>query len=321
MIEKKRELKDPSVAFFPVEKRSLYMKKPSEKSVQYSKLPRHFAVVDVENNYSFAVVTDDYKLVTNKEAYNRASEIMRKVFYTTTTDDMVCLNVIMPKTRSFCHIDLVHKAADFSPWEHDKWTAFLRITNSYNRTRLLRFELGFCRWICLNGMIFGQKSVEYSYAHTRRGIDRVDGFVENIGDIRKLELQLIERLHQLQRYYVPETNMLGIFCRAFDIKVTKEVIEKPKRLEELKAIRNQVCKLSQSYFLEMGPHGYAVLNVLTEYATWPEGVIAPETCIHALQQKCGSWIDNFISAIQRPDFSFDSYIGDYRQTAEIIEGL
>ena len=111
------------------------------------------------------------------------------------------------------------------------------------------------------------------------------------------------------------------FCRAFDIKTTKEVIEKPKRSEELKAIRNQVCRLSQSYFSEMGPHGYAVLNVLTEYATRPEGVIAPETCMHALQQKCGSWIDNFISATQRPDFSFDSYIGSYRQTAEIIEGL
>jgi hypothetical protein len=127
--------------------------------------------------------------------------------------DMECLKITMPKTRSFCHIDLVHKTADFSPWEKDKWTAFLRIINSYNRTRLLRFELGFCRWICLNGMIFGRKSIEFSYAHTRRGTDRVDRFLENVGDIRKLETALTERLHKLKRYHVPEKKMLPLLCR------------------------------------------------------------------------------------------------------------
>ena len=47
----------------------------------------------------------------------------------------------------------------------------------------------------------------------------------------------------------------------------------------------------------------------------------PENHTHALQQKCGNWMTDFIAAIQRPDFSFDSYIGDYRETAEVIEGL
>ncbi|OJU87179.1 MAG: hypothetical protein BGO13_03490 [Burkholderiales bacterium 66-5] len=152
--------------------------------------------------------------MTNKAAYDMAAEVMKKVFHTTQIGDMACLNITMPKTRSFCHIDLIHKTADFSPWERDKWTAFLRISNSYNRTRLLRFELGFCRWICLNGIIFGSKSIEFSYAHTRRGMDRVDRFVENIGDIRKLETALTEKLHQLKRYHVPEKEMLGCHgCR------------------------------------------------------------------------------------------------------------
>jgi hypothetical protein len=82
-------------------------------------------------------------------------------------------------------------------WEKDKRTAFLRPSNSYNRTQLLRFE-GFCRWICLNGIIFGRKSIEFSYAHTRRGMDRVDRFVQNIGDIRKWEIALTEKLQRLK---------------------------------------------------------------------------------------------------------------------------
>jgi hypothetical protein len=152
---------DPSPAFFPVELRPLLMQSPGQPG-RMTALDRHFAVADVERNTAFAVVTGDYELVTNASAFELADVVMKKVFHTTSMQDMVCLNVTMPKTRSFCHIDLIHRAGDFSPWEQDKWTAFLRISNSYNRTRLLRFELGFCRWVCMNGVIFGRKSIEFS---------------------------------------------------------------------------------------------------------------------------------------------------------------
>jgi hypothetical protein len=331
MTKQKWEPKDINEAFFPVELRPLFMEQSAKKDGQltllpepkYTKLPRHFAVVDVEKNRPFSVVTDDYALVTNEEAYDRAGDIMKRVFQTTTLEDMVCFNVIMPKTRSFCHIDLIHKGTDFSPWEEDKWTAFLRLTNSYNRTRLLRFELGFCRWICLNGMIFGSKSVEFSYYHTRRGIgiDRIDRFKDNIGDIRKLETDLIEKLHQLKRYHVPETEMFPILCRAFDIQVAKNVDSKPKRVEALISFRKQIKDLTHSYFSEMGPHGYAALNVLTEYASRPEGVIAPEASMHGLQKKAGNWVDDFIASIEDRDFSFNSYLANFRETVEVIESL
>jgi hypothetical protein len=314
------EPRDPSVAFFPVEMRPLFMQNLGG-AVGYQKLKRHFAVVDVQREHSFSVVTEDYELVTNEAAYKKAAEVMGKVFHTTKMSDMECLNVTMPKTRSFCHIDLIHKSSDFSPWAQDRWTAFLRISNSYNRTRLLRFELGFCRWICLNGMIFGSKSIEFSYAHTRGAQDQVARFVENIGDIRRLEAKLTEKLHQLKRYHVPEREMLPLLCRAFDIKATKDVLDKKKRVDDLVALRDQAERLTKAYFSEMGAHGYAALNVLTDCASRPTGVIAPEASMHGLQQKAGNWMDDFISAIQHPEFSFDSYLADYRRSAELIESL
>jgi hypothetical protein len=246
--------KDPAETFFPVEMRPLFM--PAADGLdKYQQLKRHFAVVDIERQNPFAVVTDDYELVTNKAAYDMAAEVMKKVFHTTQIGDMECLNITMPKTRSFCHIDLIHKTADFSPWEKDKWTAFLRISNSYNRTRLLRFELGFCRWICLNGIIFGSKSIEFSYAHTRRGMDRVDRFVENIGDIRKLETALTEKLHQLKRYHVPEKEMLPLLCRAFDIKATKEVWRSKGASTTSLAVREQAKSLTKPTSKRWGPTG------------------------------------------------------------------
>ena len=63
------------------------------------------------------------------------------------------------------------------------------------------------------------------------------------------------------------------------------------------------------------------MNVLTDYASRPAGVIAPEASMHGLQQKAGSWMDDFISAIKHPEFSFDRYLADYRQTVEVIESL
>lgn len=285
------------------------------------RLDRHFAVVDVEREKAFSVVTDDYALVTNQHAYEMADVVMRKVFQATGGNDMSCLNVTMPKTRSFCHIDLIRNDSDFSPFENDKWTAFLRISNSYNRTRLLRFELGFCRWICTNGMIFGQKSVEFRYAHTKQSIGRVKSFQDNIGDIRALELALCGKLRKLKAYGLPEAAMLPIACRTFGIRLRPDELARSRRVESIIAIRDKIRDLTGTYFSEMGSNGYAALNVLTDYATRPLGVIAPEASMHGLQQKATDWMDGFLADIATPGFALDRYLAEWAESAKLIESL
>lgn len=312
-----RDLHD---AFFPVGLRPVYVDR-LDNSNDYRKLDRHFAVMDLDRGHPFAVVTDEYKLIKNQEAYEMATCAMERVFEATKIQDLACLNITMPNSRSFCHIDLIHRNADFSPWENDKWTAFLRITNSYNRTRRLRFELGFCRWICLNGMIFGAKSIEFSYAHTRRGMDTVHRFSDNIGDIRRLEVQLVEQLYQLKRFYVPQEVMLPLFCRVFDIRVDEAARENRQRVSQLGELKQQVLKLIDTYFGSMGPHGYAALNVLTDYASRPVGVISPEASMNRIQQKTSDWMREFIAEISKSSFSFDTYLGDFRESADRLAVL
>jgi len=59
--------RDPAEAFFPVDMRPQFM--PASDGLDtYQQLKRHFAVADVERENPFAVVTDDYELVTNKAA-------------------------------------------------------------------------------------------------------------------------------------------------------------------------------------------------------------------------------------------------------------
>lgn len=302
-------------AFFPVELRPVYMDQ-LDNSNDFRRLDRFLAVVDLERASAFAVVTNEYELITNEMAYKMSAEAMKKIFQATSLDDLACLNITMPNSRSFCHIDLIHRNSNFLPWENDKWTAFLRITNSYNRTHRLRFELGFCRWICLNGMIFGAKSIEFSYAHTRRGIDESRRFSDNIGDIRRLEAQFIEQLHQLKRFYVPKNEMLAVFCRAFDVRLDLSAPLSAQHELRLRQMRDQIQVLIERYFEEMGPHGYAALNVMTDYASRPTGVISSEKAVNGYQQKASDWMNSFIDEISRPSFTFDKYLAEFRATAE-----
>lgn len=317
---------DPTEAFFPVELKPVFIQTDKQgadlfSGVGYKALPRHLAVVDSVSDHAFAVVTEDYKLVTNKQAYEFAAEALKSVFDFTSLDDMACLNVTMPKSRSFCHIDLIHKGSDFEPWENDRWVPFVRITNSYNRTRRLRFEIGFCRWICLNGVIFGGKSVEMSFAHTKHFQDSMHRWHENLGEIKALERLFIGKLHNLQRFHVPARWMLPLACKVFDIRLSSDTPIKPRRAEELLEFRKVITCLTGDYFSTMGEQGYAALNVLTDFASHPVGVISPEAMMDGFQHKAGEWIDDFSMQIESRDFTFETYLASHLATSEMIAQL
>jgi hypothetical protein len=86
-------------------------------------------------------------------------------------------------------------------------------------------------------------------------------------------------------------------------------------------LRKHAAVLTDKYFSDLGPNGYAALNVLTDYATRPVGGIAPEAQVHGLQQKTSTWMEGFIREMQQPTFSFDHYLADYRESADVINAL
>ncbi len=311
---------DLSTAFFPVALRPVFMASPADAEF-YQCLDRHRAVVDVEREYAFALVTEGYELITNQMAYELSGDIVNRVFQFTALDDLECFNITMPKSRSFCHIDLIDGTAGFLPWKGDKWTAFLRITNSYNRTRRLRYQLGFCRWICRNGMIFGAKSIEFSNSHTRQFRERTHGFADTIGDIKSIEEELKGQLHQLRELSVSKTRMRSIFCRAFDIRVDGSIELGSRRAEQLARMRRQVDSLTSKYFGEFGYNCYAALNVLTEYASSPVGVISPEGSMDSLQRRTADWMREVLKDSAAPGFSWDGYLNNFRDIASRFSAM
>ncbi|MNF13598.1 hypothetical protein D3C80_2154980 [compost metagenome] len=64
-----------------------------------------------------------------------------------------------------------------------------------------------------------------------------------------------------------------------------------------------------------------MLNVLTDYASRPVGVISPETMMDGFQHKAGDWINDFVEQIEQRDFTFETYLADNLATAEAIGKL
>ena len=118
---------------------------PAQKHADGIAIPGYRALVDLERNHVFSVVSKDYRLVTNGEAVEMGRQCFKSIFSVATMNSMDLYNIIMPFSRSFCHVDFMARTRGIEPWAGDTWAPFLRVTNSYNRTKMLGFDLGFCR--------------------------------------------------------------------------------------------------------------------------------------------------------------------------------
>ncbi len=267
------------------------------------------AVVARDNDHVFSVVAQNYRLITNEEALDLGRVCFEQVFNLLNVKDMMVFNITMPKTRSFCHVDFVHPKARHDYFDNDPWTPYLRVTNSYNRMFALNFDVGFCRGICKNGIIFGKKNIEFKFYHSRSATDPVVKFKLSAGELATLETQFIESLKNLKRFHVPPKVMWPLACKVFGFNLPDEQNE--RQMEIFTKRQNHVVKLCKRYFPDLGENGYAAMNVLTDYASRPVGMISPEGNIDSLQRKSGVWVADFVEAIEARDFNFNSYLGEY----------
>lgn len=285
-------------------------------------VPKYHAVVDIDRENVLCVVSKDYELVTNEDAIELGKKVFGHVFGVEALNDMEVFHVNVPRTRSFCHIDYWHKNDTFEPWQEDKWVPFLRVTNSYNRTRLLRYDVGFCRWVCTNGVIFGHRGATIKYPHSKNAIREIEAVGLKAGDMPKLKVEFIERLNNLKRFHVPKKEMLPLACKVFDITISDEDIQRPKRVVQLKDFRAAFQAMTSRYFDEMGENAYAALNVITDFASRPGSIyISPVAVMDSMQKKAGSWIDEFVPAIKDDKFDFGPYLGDSCKSANLILSL
>lgn len=321
MVTREAKYRDIKEAFFPVEEQPIY-------SAGGKRISGYKTIVDRTSGRPLSVVSDQYRLMRNEEAVHYADYVVKEIFEGKTLEDFKCYNIYMPKTMASCRIDLIipHSFNNLFGDIREDWTPFVRISNSYNRTLALKYEIGFCRWICKNGMIFGQTGVTFSVTHNSRVSYReIDELVRRthnrIGNARTLWSNFEMKMSELKRIQISRSSALEIYCRVFDIKVNTESVT-PLQNEGLFHRAEQILKLSDEYFNEMGDNAYAMMNVLTDYASFPAWPKASTMYVDGYQRRVGHWVDEFTVEHRKSGFDLNGYIGDeYRDSAAYMRTL
>ena len=178
----------------------------------------------------------------------------------------------------------------------------------------------------MNGIIFGQTGITFAITHTGNiTVKEINLLIKKakgqIGDIRLLWKAFEAKMERLKNIPLPSSAALAIFCKVFDIKVNEdEVTEAQKMNLSLRA--KQIVKASKEYFKELGNNAYAMMNVMTDYASFPEWTTNQANYVDGYQKRVGLWVDDFIKESSKKDFNLSRYIGDeYQNTAYYLESL
>ena len=297
---------------FPVWQQPVYLEKqgrpiPGFKAIVGSPHPNSQAV--------FSMVSDNYQLVSNLQALEMGKQIHAKLFPNAQQNTFEVFNVIAPKSKSFCNIDIIDKNYTLNIWKQEVYVPFIRIHNSYNKSRSLQFDIGFCRKLCDNGVIFEKQSVALTFAHTKQAL-RLEGIEKiNVEHLKKLEQNFISKTTKSTEIDIPLKYFAPLAAKAFK----KSFNIKEKDPQKKKVVDAKIASFSvaingyASHYIKeakMGETAYAFYNVITDYASNNENSQAVNK--NGLQAKCGLWINEVGKLAEKPNFNWEEEIKDYK---------
>ena len=254
---------------------------------------RHWAVVSDDRREVFSIVTEDYRLVSNLQAYELGRRAFALVFGAKAAAELQLFNVTMPATRSSVHMDLTAEGLGFAPIGEDRWLPFLRVTNSYNRSRALGFTVGVCRWICTNGLIFGEQSLKLKVPHmANEDIERrlVEAFAHRRFDFAGCA----DKLEKLTRLAAPAERFLAGMLEILEVKPPAKLPRNAARREGWLRLGPFLGRLGKKYHGELGANAYALVNAASEYASDKKAPLMSAARVDALQFRCGRWVDRIL---------------------------
>lgn len=258
---------------------------------------RHKAIVNKNTNEIVSVVSNNYKLLSNKEAIERGKQVFQKLFSNVKADDLIPFKVIAPRTLASCYIDFIHRDVKLShsAWEQDTWFPFLRVSNSYNRSVAFKLELGFIRELCSNGVIFQKDTFVMKYHHDQMLNNTFSG---NIDRLKQYEEAFVRHLNRLKTIQFDSKLVFDVVCNVLNLKFDVNNQNPNLRVKEIgRKIKTMsiINELTRSYFDEMSGTAYAVMNVLSdfvshqaEYKCIPGFFINPDV----YYRKVGIWMQN-----------------------------
>ena len=308
--------------FFPVEIGPVCVRVGEGKGTEYIEVEGRQAVIETETKRVISVVSDQYQLVTNRQALGFAVECCKTAFGELYAEREWRLHAYAPPSGGWCRIDLEHVSGDLefstSPREAvpDVFGPFVRVVNSYDRSHALTIEIGFQRKVCKNGLVIPKSVVFFRFKHSTADLaERVKLEVERDG-FRNLKQEFLGMLQPLRECEVPVYCFVPILFSALEIPKPKQGVRAD--WDAWERLVDDFRSLCFSYIDEMGATAYALLNCISEAATRPFRTVRKER--HSLQRLAGKWLVDFSSRCKHAAFDIDEYVESLNGWSEFQNG-
>lgn len=305
---------------FPVELRPIYTDIEIDGKKTQLKVPNNKIVINSKSGNPLGVVSNSYKLISNSEAIELGRKCCREVFGKDEAESIEIFNVDAPSTASYCHVDLVHKNYIMNLWDEeqksDVYIPYIRITNSYNTLRALKFDIGFCRKICFNGIIFESETIKFTFSHVKYKLKDDISFALEKGKMQALFKKFASYAKRLKSFPITADDSLQVITTLFGIKDKSDIDfdDKKEDKDDYLSLIADIKKKLKKYTQEFGSNGYALFNVITDIASHSVRNRYFRRDMNSMQRKAGNWINSFQKEIATPSFDITSYIQLLRES-------
>ena len=289
------------------------------KNTDKIELPNYRVVCRKNTGKVISVVSKNYKLIPNKEALKMGIELFHQLYPEVNTDELIPFRVVAPKSLASVHIDLIHKDVKFDMWKQETWLPFIRITNSYNRTHSLSFEVGFVKELCSNGVLFNKKTMRLKYNHERNRRISLKSDAEKIISFSQYFEKQCSKLHQ---YEISSDVIFPLLCRI--LKISMKIPDEryiPNKIKNLENLKHFVAKQMNSYQKIYGLNAYTAFNVATDLVSHNDTYnVLPGYYfnVRSFFARPTDWMEEFSNQITETDFSLDKYL---RPTISGLKGF
>lgn len=299
---------------FPVDEYPVFVGITEKSGERRLTVPDKKALVNRSSGRVLGIVGRDYRLVSNQEALAHAFECCRLTFPDTKPVEWRVEVTDAPATGGHCYIDLVHNSAALdvryvpAADKPDAFGPFIRVTNSYNGSRALAFDVGFFRKVCKNGMIVRSSIIRFKFIHSRRDIGSALRFEIDRMRLAEFRTSFGDRLAALRGCSVPRRDFERFVSGVLLIRRPEPLIPETRDAEAWADLRSHLHNLTQRYAQDLGENAYAVLNAITDFASRPLFNRCIRRDRHRLQQLAGSWFSTFSRQCGEQGFVLDRYL-------------
>jgi len=310
---------DVNHLLFPVEEHPVFAHIKTPQGERRVHVPERKAIVNGTNSHVIGVVSQDYQLVTNQEALDLGKRCCAELFEEVKEKEWTVFKVDAPSTASFCHIDLIHKTFVMNfldaPQRQEVYVPYVRVTNSYNAMRALRFDVGFCRRLCSNGVVFESETISFRYSHTRNSFPATINFDIQKGKLKKMQSAFANYIATLQHLSLPAPDALALLTAVIGIPQAADLSLEANSKEEAeyRRLQDHIATLVNSYRADLGENAFSLFNAMTDLASNPPKNRFLRKDVNAMQRAAGAWLRDFSGRCTAPDFAVPQYLTNFKQ--------